>query len=191
MYRIDERQSPNTPGFVDGPAHIVDGPQCIRGRANRDQFSLLTDRLFELGPVKFPCGGNHSDGLHGHATLFCQPPPGVDVRVMIEFRHNQFVTWTKLRTQRSAEMICESCHVGAEGNLVAGGVEEFCADFPRMFERCVSFFAGRVSPVGVRIVVIEIVAHLFDHLPGYLGASWTVKVGDVPAVMYSLERWKV
>ena len=47
--------------------------------------------------------------------------------------------------------------------------------------------AGRILPVGVGVVLIEVVGHGLDDGAGYLGAARSIEIGDGVPVMPALE----
>ena len=52
----------------------------------------------------------------------------------------------------------------------------------------VSLFAGRVGPMGVRVVMIEVVGHRFDYLPRHLRTARAIEVGNRKLIVNPLER---
>ena len=55
----------------------------------------------------------------------------------------------------------------------------------------VGLFAGRVVPVGVRVVVVEVVRHRVDDGGRHLGAAWTIEIRYGVAAVLALESWKL
>src|SRR5258705_11189016 len=85
----------------------------------------------------------------------------------------------------------QSSHVRTKRNLVWRGIEKFRANFSGILNGCISLSACRVGPMSVRVVVVEIVAHLFHHGARYLCPARSVEIGDWVAVVNSLESWKL
>src|SRR6185503_3416608 len=64
-------------------------------------------------------------------------------------------------------------------------------NFTCILDRSISLGARRIGPVRVGVVVIKIVAHLFDDMPWHLRTTRPIKISDGVAVMDALERRKV
>src|SRR6185503_8905088 len=84
----------------------------------------------------------------------------------------------------------QRCHVGAKGNLLGRSIQEISASLSCVSERCVGLLAGRVSPVSVGVVVIQVVVHCFDHLTRYLSSAGSIKISNGLVVVYARERGK-
>src|SRR6185295_5283735 len=81
-------------------------------------------------------------------------------------------------------------HVGAKSNLRGRSIQEISANLSGLRERRVCFFTGRVSPMSIGVVVIEVVVHCFDHLPRHLGSAGAVKISNGLVVVCAGERRK-
>ncbi len=64
-------------------------------------------------------------------------------------------------------------------------------DLARMLESGVCLRARRISPVSVCVVVIKVVAHLFDDVPRHLRAAGPIEIGDWITVVYAFESGEV
>ena len=82
------------------------------------------------------------------------------------------------RAQRPGQVEGQRRHVGPEGDLVGRGVEEVGEGLPGVGDGVVGLLAGREGPVGVGVVVEEVVGHRLDHLAGHLRPAGAVEVGD-------------
>ncbi len=78
----------------------------------------------------------------------------------------------------------ERGHVRPESNFGRGRVQKFRKNLARVLESSIRFRARWISPMRVCVVVIEVVAHLFDDVPGHLSSSGTIEIGDPVAVVY-------
>ena len=57
-------------------------------------------------------------------------------------------------------------------NAISPGSHPGSRPAPTSFrDQGVGFFAGRIGPVGVRVVVVEVVGHGLYHRPGNLGSA--------------------
>src|SRR4026207_368651 len=59
----------------------------------------------------------------------------------------------------------------------------------RAMARSVSWLGG-VAQWGVGVVVVEVVGHRLDHIPGHLSPSRAIEVGDRLMALFALQRWE-
>src|SRR5712692_3642901 len=97
---------------------------------------------------------------------------------MVQFGDNDLVTGSPVSSQRAREMKSQRRHVRAEGDLVRRGVQKLGAHPAGVFNCRVSLFAGRIGPMSVGVVMIEIVGHRFADLTRHLSSAGAVEVRD-------------
>src|SRR5215213_890720 len=82
-------------------------------------------------------------------------------------------------------------HVRAKRDLRGRRVQEFGEDFACVRECGVSLSARRISPVGVRVVMVEVVRHLFDDVARNLRSAGSIEISDWVVVVDAFESGEV
>ena len=108
--------------------------------------------------------------------------------MMIELGDNNLITLRQRAAECAGEMHCERRHVGAERNLTRRCIQKISKRLTRFRDCFVSLGARRIRPVGVGVVMIEIIQHRITDAPGSLSSTRSVEVRDRMPVMNSLER---
>ncbi len=120
------------------------------------------------------------------AEIVGRMPPRVDVAVVIELGHHDLVARAPLSRERPRDMERDGRHVLAEAHpLRARGVEEGRVHPPGIEQERVGLLAARVHPVGVGVVVDQVLADRVDDRRGHLGAAGAVEVGHRVAVVHA------
>ena len=71
------------------------------------------------------------------------------------------------------------------------GAEKIGERGARALDRRIRFGTGRIVPVRVGVVVIEVVGHRLDDRARHLSATGTVEVGHRAVLVHALKRGKV
>ena len=101
----------------------VDGAQCIRGHADRNDLGTRGAQCRIRINVEGGVAGADRDDLEGEAKVFGEPEPGAVVRVVIKLRDDHLVAWLQALRQRSRELEIERRHVGAEFHRLLWRIE--------------------------------------------------------------------
>ena len=117
--------------------------------------------------------------------------PGIDVGVMVELRDHDRVTVSERSSQRPGQVERERGHIGTEGDLTRRGVEEIREGLPGDRQCSVGLDAGRECPVGIGIMVDEVVRDRIHHGVGDLSPARAVEIGHGIALVQPLERGEV
>ena len=67
------------------------GTEVVNISADGDKPRLWTDKPFEIFLYELARRGIHPNRPNRHPTLDCQPPPRVDVRMMVQLSHDDLV----------------------------------------------------------------------------------------------------
>jgi hypothetical protein len=62
--------------------------------------------------------------------------------------------------------------------LVSGRVKKISECLARQSQRRISLDARRICPVGIRVVMVEVIDHCVGYAPRDLSATWTVEISD-------------
>src|SRR5207248_8166350 len=117
--------------------------------------------------------------------------PGRDIRVVIQFRDDDFIAPVKLWCERTRQMKGERRHVRAKRNLIWMSIEKIGEGLPRIHNGSVCFLARRISPMRVGVVMIEILNHRFGHHARDLRTARPIEVGHSVIGVAAFERGKV
>ena len=96
--------------------------------------------------------------------------------MMVQLRDHDLVGRAPPPAQGPGQVEGQGRHVGPEGHLVGVGIEEVRQARAGRRDDGVRLHAGRVGPVGVRVVMREVVRHGVDDPLRHLGASRPVEV---------------
>ena len=139
----------------------------------------------------WPVRGRNAHRPDRQAALARHLPPRVGVRVVVELGHDDLVARCPLAGERAAEMERQRRHVRPEGDLRRLAAEEVGEGLACAGERGVGLDARRVRPVGVRVVVEEVVGHRVDDRDRDLGPAGPVEVRDGRAAVAAIEGGEV
>ncbi len=188
MDGVHEEERARGAGEGGGAGQIVDGPERVRRRAEGEEARARPDGALEISRVERPRLGPHRDEAHRHAALSLEGPPGVDVGVMVELRHDDLVPGSPPAAEGPREMERERRHVRAESDLVGRSLDEVRQRQTGGGDRLVGLLARRVEPVRVGVVAEEVFVHGRDDGPRDLRASRPVEIRDGPPRVPPLER---
>ncbi len=138
-------------------------------------------------PIELARFGNHSRHPNDAAALLLERAPGRDVRMMVQLRDHDFVARSVAAAERAREVEGERGHVRAEGDLVRRGIQKIRQRRASRIDDGVRFLARRISPMGIRIVMQQIIAHRCDHDPRHLRAAGAIEVGHRMTVVNARE----
>ena len=79
-------------------------------------------------------------------------------------------------------------HVVAERHLGGRRIDEVRHRHPGLVDRLVRLGAGRVVPVRIGVMVIEVIRHRLDHPARHLRSTGPVEIRNRLAVVNALER---
>ena len=142
----------------------------------------------ERGPIELAGGEVHADARDLHPALTLQRAPGGDVRVVIEIGDDDLIAGAPAAPEGARQMEDARRHVVREGDLARGGIEEVGDRGARGQEHRIGLIGGGVRPMGVRVVMQQIVAHRIDDRLRDLRAPRPIEVGDGVAVVLALQR---
>jgi hypothetical protein len=191
VHGVDEHASADRAGELRGLRDVGDGAERVGRRVDGEQPGARGDRRLERIPVDAAAIGMDADHPRGDAAVLLQRRPRRHVAVVIDLRDHHLVALAPLAAERAREVEGERRHVLAERDLVGAAVHEV-GDRPacRRDER-VGLLAGGVLPVGVRVVMEQVVGHGIHDFARHLGAARSVEVRHGVAVVHALERGKV
>ena len=109
--------------------------------------------------------------------------PGIDVGVMVELGDHDRITMPKRSAHRPGQVERERGHIGTEGDLCGRSVEEIREDLPRCRQRGVGLDARRERPVGIGVVVDQVVRQRIHHGTGDLGPARAIEIGHGTALV--------
>ena len=153
------------------PSAFEAAPIATQPRPRRDQS-------LEIAPVQLAGTGDHARRPHRYAALARERLPRRDVGMVVEFCDNDFVCRAPAAAERPCHMERQRGHVRAEPDFVGCGADESRQPCARARERGVGFLARRITPVGIRVVVQQIIGHRVGHHAGHLRAAGAVEIGD-------------
>src|SRR5207248_3856676 len=142
-----------------------------RRRTDGEELRLLSELTLEVVPVETAVGGVHLHRANDDAALLGEGAPRRDVAMVIELSDNNFVPLTPFPTQPTRQVEGERGHVLAERDLLGRRVEELGEALPRAKQQGVGLLARRVEPVGVGVMMEEVVGDRVDDRARYLGAA--------------------
>src|SRR6266851_8863028 len=114
--------------------------------------------------------------------------PGCNVRMMIQFGYHNLIAAAVLSSERSCQVECKRGHVCAKRNFFSRSIQKISTLQPGILNRGVGFFARRVGPMRVCVMVVKIVGHCLNHLSGNLGSAGSVEIGNRMLIVKTVER---
>ena len=172
-----------------GP-HVVDGADGVGGGADGQELRARAEGAMEVVFVEAAFGGKEADALHRDAAIALEGAPGIHVRVMVELGHHDLVARSPVAAEGAREVEGERRHVGAKYDLGGGGAQVVGHGLAGRQDRRVGLVARGVVPVGVGVVMEEIVRHRVHHRLRYLGAARSVEVRDLVSMVTAREGGK-
>ena len=136
-------------------------------------------------------GGVQRDGAHDEPALLRDGAPGRDVGVMIEFGDHDLVAGLPIAREAAREMEGDGRHVVAERHVGGRRVEEVGKGGAGVVKQRVGLGARGIGPVGVGVVMQQVVGHGVGDLLRHLGAPGAVEIGDVVLPLASEEGGEV
>jgi hypothetical protein len=97
--------------------------------------------------------------------------------MMIQLSDDHRVSRAPLPAESSGQVKRESGHVGTERDLSRRRAEELSESTPRIGHEGIGLFTRGVPPMGIGVVVIEVILHGFHYSAGNLGSAGPVKIG--------------
>jgi hypothetical protein len=190
VHRIDVAERAGRVGKASRRGDVADRPERVRCGANRQQPRARRERRLECSPLELPCRHVERNRTDDESRVARHLPPRVDIRVVIELGDDDLVARLPGAGQGARQVEGERGHVGAKGNLVGRRAEEVAEGGARRGEHRVGFFAGRVRPVRVGVVVQEVVAHGVGNRRRHLRAAGAIEVGHRQTVVGALHGRK-
>ena len=203
MDRVHEHEGPTPHGPARVPcADVVDGAQGIGGRSNRQQPGARADGLPRgpPSPVR-PVRSDEGHPAQGYAPFAGYRLPRCHVGMMVQLRDDDLVARSPARARAPGRG-------GRSGWSCSPRTPPRRESAPRKSARearaasdeGIGLLAGRVGPVGVGVVMGQVVSHGVDDTLGHLCASRTIEVRHLTATKLAgegrekspngLDRWQ-
>src|SRR4051812_46062069 len=109
---------------------------------------------------------------------------------MVELGDDNVLPGTPTSPESPGKMKGQRRHVRTERDLARRGAEEIGQSGAGSGNELVGLFAGRIGPMGVGVVMVEILHHGLHDRPRDLSPSGAVEVGDGITAMLAQERRK-
>ena len=191
VHAIDEYQCPGGVRQRGELRHIVDGAERVGSCADGEQPHTLGQLARRILHVEAPVLGSHANHPQLEFTLAGQTSPGVGVGVVVEFRDHDGVALAPPLAERASEVKRQRGHVGAEDDLL-GPAAEPVGQRGTGAEQCrVGLVTGGIGPVGIGVVMQQVVAHRVHDARGHLRAAGSVEIRDGVALMATPQRRKL
>src|SRR5882762_10006637 len=101
---------------------IIHRTQRVASRTERYDLSPFADQTLEVAPINLARFGIHLRNVQVYAALNYQRLPGCNISVVLEFGDHDFVSRTKLTTERARQMIDHRRGIRAEHNFISGSI---------------------------------------------------------------------
>ena len=170
VHGVDHGQGSGRSRHLDDAPDVVDGAHRVaRPDGGHDPGALVQQALEDVPGER---AGRGVDGhlAHDHAAIL-QREPGAAVGLVVELGDEDLVALLHVVHQAVSQQEVERRGVGSEGHLVPIATEEVGEGVAGVGQHVVGLDGGREVPVGVRVVVDEIVGHGVDDALRYLGAA--------------------
>ena len=167
--------------------NVVDRAEGVRGGADGEEPGPRSEGVRKAVEVERARGGIHRHRADGQAALPLQGAPGIHVGVVVELGDDDLVPFAPAPAEGARQVEGQRRHVRAEGDLARRRVQEIGQRRARRGESRVGLEARGVAPVGVGVVVEQIVGHGIDHLARDLGPTRPVEIGDREPGVLALE----
>ncbi len=187
MDRVDEGERAGIPRETADPLDVVDRSERVRGPADRHELRPRADRALEILFVELARLGTHPDSSDRDPPLALQSLPGVDIGVVVELRDDDLVARSPGAAESAREVERQRRHVLAERDLGRVAIQELRDRGARVGERGVGLGRRRIAPVGVGVVLEEVVRHRADDVDGNLRAARPVEKRHRKAAVPALE----
>src|SRR4029079_4607562 len=108
-----------------------------------------------------------------------------------ELSDNDLITRRQLTSKRARQMQRERCHVRAERYLLSRSIQKISYSLTSIGEHLISLGTRRIGPLGIRVVMIEIIHHRISYRARNLSSTRPIEVRDRKSVVNTLESRKV
>jgi len=139
---VDEQERADRPGKSGGPRDVVDCAECVRGRADRDEFCLFVDGSVKIVPIERAGLAIHFHNTKRAAALTSKCLPGTDIRMMVEFCDDNLIAGGDLRQKCARDVEGKRRCIGAEHDFFRGAAEKLGHCLAGAGHHCVGFSAG-------------------------------------------------
>src|SRR6267378_2863220 len=109
---------------------------------------------------------------------------------MVQLSHYNLIAHAPASPQRSGNVERDSCHVVPKRDLVGRTIEKISKCLPRLRQCGISLVAGRKVPVGIGVMMIQVISHRLHDRTWDLGTSGPIEIGNALAIVYPIERRK-
>ena len=113
----------------------------------------------------------------GQTSLPFEGLPRGDVGVVVQLGYDDLVSRTPPPPQRAGQMEGQGGHVGPKRDFLGLSVQEIGQGSPSRRDHAVGLDAAGVGPVGVGVVMVEVVRHRLYHRPRGLSPPGSVEIG--------------
>jgi len=190
VHRVHEAERAGVAGQRGRVGNIGDRTQRVGCRPDSDQPGAGRDGGLQRRPVELAALRQEGNHAQGDAALPGQRAPGRDIGVVVQLGDDDLVARPPGTSQRPPEMEGERRHVRPKGDIVRRRAQEVGQGAPGPRQHGVGLFAAGIAPVGVRIVVVEVVHHGVADRGGHLSPARSIEVGDRLSPVLTVKRGK-
>ena len=161
--------------------------EYVADMRHADEFRALGNQLSKSLDVELEIVG-HRDDFHDETVLFCLQLPRHDVRVMLHFRHDDFIVFPHLRLAKGRSHEVDGLGRAAckDDFLDFSGIDELPHTLASRFVQVGGLLAEIVNaPMHVGIGVEVFVAHRIEHAERFLRRGGVVEIDERMAVDFS------
>ena len=191
LHCIHKTQRPNIVRHFHNPPHIGDRADRVGRPANRDKFGARRDFARQIGPIEGAIFGININLLHRHAAILGGHAPRRNIRIVIKRRHDNFITWLPLATQRTTQRKRQRSHICAQHNLVGIATEQRRQTRMTFRHNRIGALAGRKRAVNIGHRTTQIGRNLVNHLIRHLGSARIIEKHQRLALMGQTECRKM
>ena len=190
VHAIHKNQGTRLARHAPSRSHVAYRANDVRRRSDRKQTGAGPKQLRQLVETELVRLEIEWEPLQHNAAFASQRLPRCDVPVMIELGDDHLVARGPFATEGSRNVERDRGHVVAECDLVRCAANELGKDAAGVRQPDIGLLAGGIDPVGVRVVMEQVVSHRIDNCLRYLGAPGAVEVRDRFARVHAAQRRK-
>src|SRR5258708_7847089 len=140
-------------GQLSGFAYGGDRSQRIGSGADSQNSCLIGYGPLKLIPQQLTGPRVERHRANSNTAFFRQRPPRRDICLMVKFSDDYLIALTQAATQCSGHMEGYSGHIVAKRDFGRGRIEEIRESMSRSANGRIRFYAGRVTPMSICIVI--------------------------------------